>query len=101
MVDMDADRLQLLLEQVGRWLSGVAGDDHAADVQSLFLIDINQTDNILIVGDAKIMADLIALDIGSIDRYDHLCLIGKLKKHLQLTVRGKARKYAGCMIVIK
>lgn len=47
------------------------------------------------------MADLIALDIGSIDRYDHLCLIGKLKKHLQLTVRGKARKYAGCMIVIK
>lgn len=37
MVDMDADRLQLLLEQVGRWLSGVAGDDHAADVQSFFL----------------------------------------------------------------
>ena len=65
------------------------------------LIDLDQTKYVLIIGDTKIVTDLIALNIGSIDGDDHLCLIGELQKHLKLTVRCKSRKYAGGMIIIQ
>ena len=98
---MNADSFQLLPEKVGGRLTGVAGNDHAADIQPFLLIYIDQSEYILIIGDAEVMPDLIPLDIGSIDGNDHFCLIGELKKHLQLTVRCKTRKNTGGMVIIQ
>ena len=78
MVDLDADRFQFLLENIGGWLSGISCDNHAADVQPFLFIYVDQTDNILIVCDSQIVTDLIALDISGVDRDDHFCLICKL-----------------------
>ena len=47
------------------------------------------------------MSDLVALYVGSVDGNDHLSLICKLEKHLQLTVRCESRKDPGCVVVIE
>ena len=101
MVNLDADCLKLLLEHIRRRLSSVSGDYHTAHIQSLFFVYAYKSDDILIVSDAEVVSDLVALYVGSIYRYDHLSLICKLEEHLKLTVRCKSREDSGCVIVVK
>ena len=50
---------------------------------------MHQAEHILIIGDAKIAADLIFLNIRRTDDDYDLCLVGKLHKHTQFAVRLK------------
>ena len=47
------------------------------------------------------MAHFILLNISRIDDDDNLGLVGQLKEHTQLTVRGKARKHPGGVEIVK
>ena len=100
-VNLNAQVLKLGAEQICRGLSGVAGDHNASYIKSFIAEFLNQTENIHIVGDAQIMADFIFFNVSGIDGNNDLGLVCKLKQHLQLAVRGKARKDSGGVIVIK
>ena len=56
---------------------------------------------VMMLTDAEVVSDLVALYVGSIDGNDHLSLICKLEEHLKLTVRCKSWKDSGCVIVVK
>ena len=74
-VYFDAKMLKLCLKDICGRLSGVAGDNNAADIQTLVAVFLDQTENICIVGDAKVVANLVFLNICGIDRDDDLGLV--------------------------
>ena len=100
-VDADAQLLQLGLELVSSRLAGIAGDNHTSHIESLIPKLLDQTQHIHVIGDPKIMADLVLFNISGMDCDHDLCLIGKLQQHLQLTVRLKPGKDPGGVIVVK
>ena len=79
----------------------IAGEHNTADVQSLTAIDIDETQHIVVVGDAEIGTDFVFFNIAGVDGDDHFGLIGKLQQHLELAGRLKSRKYTGCMVIVK
>ena len=100
-VDRNALRFQTLAECLCTGLLLVAGQYDTADIEAFTAVYIDQAEDIQIVGDTKIGADLIFFDILGVDDDDHLGLVGELQQHLQLAGRLEARKHAGCVVVIK
>ena len=100
-VNLDAQLLKLGAEQIRRRLTGVAGDYNTSHIKPFITEFLNQTKNVYIIGDSQIVADFIFFNVSGIDGNDDLCLVGKLKQHLQLAVRSKARKDSGSVIVVK
>ena len=100
-VNADAKVFQTGAELINDILTGVAGDYDTSHIETLVAEFLDQAQNIYVVGDAKVMADLVFLNISSVDGDDDLCLISKLEKHLEFAVRCKSRKYAGSVVVIE
>lgn len=57
-VYFDAKMFKLRLKDICGWLPGVASDDHAAYVQALVTVFLDETQNVGIVSDAKVVANL-------------------------------------------
>ena len=100
-VAADAQLFQPVKESVRRILSAVTGQHHAAHIQPHVPENINQAEDILIIGDAQIPPHFILLNVPGVDGDDDLHIILQLLKHPDLAVRFKARQYPGGMIVVK
>ena len=97
----DPHFFQLCLKLEDGRLVGVVGDDYASHIEPPVRKGVDEPQNVHIVGDAQIVADLVFRDIGGADGNDDLRLIGKLHQHPQLTVGLKTRKHPGGMVVVK
>ena len=93
--------LKPVFEQESRLLTGKLSDRHTADIKSLIPICLDQTENIGVIGDSKIPADLILLDIFRADYDDDLGLIAQFLEQAEFAVGSKSRKNTGCVEVIK
>ena len=101
LVDLHAEILQLMLEEVGRVLPGVLRDDDGADVEADAAERIDQAHDVHIICDAEITAALVLLDVARADCDDDLRLLLQLEQHFHLPVRLKARQDARGVIVVK
>ena len=100
-IHLDPKALQPLLESIRRALPLVARDNHAAHIKPNGAERIRQPQNIRIIGDAEIAADLVFLNIRRIDDENDLRLILELKQHLNFAIRRKARQNSGSMVIVK
>ena len=100
-VDPDAKLLQAALEEACALLPAVFGDHDASHIEPLLLIGCHQPEYVGIIGDTKVSADLILLNIFRADRNDDLRLVGQLLEHPQFTVRLEAGKDAGGVIIVE
>ena len=100
-VAADAQQGQPLKKGVGRGLAVIAGEYYTAHIQTQCPEGINQTENIIVVGDAQIASNFILLNVRSVnsDYYFHIVL--KLLQHTHLAVRLEARQYPGGVEVVK
>ncbi|CDA61464.1 uncharacterized protein BN513_01225 [Clostridium sp. CAG:169] len=99
-VDLDAQRFQPLLKGNSDRLTLEAGHHNAADIQPKAAEDVDQAQNVDIIGDAQVAADFIFFNIGSVDDHHHLHLFFELEEHPQLAVRLKTRKNTGGVVII-
>ena len=94
-------RFQPLLERIRHRLALIPGQHHRADIQPHRPETIQQTDHILIVGDAQISAQLVFFNIGGVDHNDHFHLFFQLQQHPQLAVRLESGQHTGRMIIVE
>ena len=82
-------------------LSRITGDHDAAYIQVHAAENIDQAQNIIFIGDAKIAADLALFNVRRSDGNDDLHIVLELLEHPDLAVRLKPRQHPGGMIVVK
>ena len=99
-VNLDAQRLQTLLEGQCHRLTLEAGHHDAADIKSKAAKDVDQAQHVHVVGDAQVAANLVLLDVGGVDGDDDLNLLLELQQHPQLAVRLKSRQDARGVVVV-
>ena len=75
LIDADTEVFQLVLEQLRRVLAAVLRDDHAPDIKADGAERVNQTHHVHVVGDAKIAAALVELNVLGADGNDDLRLV--------------------------
>ena len=97
----DAQRLQAFLKRFDLGRGGVHRHADAAHKQPHALERVDQPQNVHIVGDAVVAAQLAADDILGIDGDDDLGLVFQLQQHLQLGVRLEPRQHARGVVVVK
>ena len=100
-VDLDAEGLELLLVSDRTLLPIEAGEHDGAHIEAIAAERIDETQDIHIVGDTEIPTDLVLLDVAGIDDDHNLRVILQLTQHTDLTIRLKARKHTGCMVIIE
>ena len=88
----EGQRVGLILE---------AGDHHAGRGEAHGAEDVQQAQNVLVVGDAQIAAHLALLDIVGVDGDDDLNVLGHLLQHADLAVGLESRQHARGMVVIE
>ena len=74
----DADPGKLLAESVGTALPIIMGNDNRADHKTAALELFTQANDILVVGDAEVVANLVLFDVECRDDYHYLSLVGEL-----------------------
>ena len=100
-VAADSQMFQPVEEGVRRSLPAVAGQHHAAYIQSHVPEDVNEPEDILVVGDAQIPPDFVFFNVPGIDGNDDFHVVLQLLKHPDLAVRRKARQHPGSVIIVK
>ena len=100
-VNLNTQIFQLFLKQIRAGLACVVGDHDAAHVKSLVGIGLNEAENVYVVGNSQIRADLVLLNISRVDGDDNLSLICQLKEHPELAVWGKTGEHPGSVIIVK
>ena len=100
-VHFDVLLLQLGLELFRAVLALVMGDDHAAHVQAPALEFVPQPQDIHVVGDSQVAADLVLLYVGGADDDDYLCVVGKLHQHGELRVGPETGQHPGRVVIIE
>ncbi len=100
-VAADAQVFQPVEEGVCRGLSAVAGQHHAAHIQAHVPENVDEPENVLIIGDAQVPPHFILLNIAGVDGDDDLHVVLQLLKHPDLAVRRKARQHPGGMVIVK
>ena len=71
-----------------------AGDHHAGGDETHGAEDIQQAQDVFVIGDAQIAAHLVLLDIVGVDGDDDLNVFGHLLQHTDLAVGLKAGQHA-------
>ncbi len=100
-IGADAERLEPLHELVGDRLAAIVGHDDAADVQPDAAERVDQTQRVVLIGDAEITAALRTLDVVGTDRDDDLGDVLHLQQHAHLAVRLEAGEHARGVKVVK
>ena len=57
-------------------LAAVLGDHNTSHIQALVAVFLDETQNVCIVGDAKVMANLVFLNVCRVDGNDDFSLVG-------------------------
>ena len=91
-VRRDAIFFQLVTESIGCRLTRILRNNNRTHIDIELVEFINQTKDLLVVGNAKVTTSLRVLDIASIDGDNHFNLIFKLLKELDFIVRLITRK---------
>ena len=100
-INSDSKLLQTLFKCICSFLSGIACDANTSYIETSAGKLMHETQYIFVIGNAKITAYLILLNIRCTDNNYDFSLVGKLHKHAQLAVRFKTWENAGCVIIIK
>ena len=100
-VDLDVEGLEALFELLGGLLAAAVGDGHAAHVEADGLEGVDEAEQVVVIGDAKVAAALAALYVVGGDDDDYLGLVLHLHEHAHLAVRLKARQHARVVVVVK
>ena len=100
-VDAKAQRLELLFIGDGGGLARETGQDHAAHIEAVGREGVHQAQQVHVVGDAQIAADLVLLDVGRIDRDHDLDLVAQGLEHGDLGVRRESGQDPGGVVVVK
>ena len=88
-------------EGVGGGLAGVARDHDGAHEEAHALEDVDEAQDVLVVGDAQVAADLAGLDVVGVDGHDDLHVVLEALEHAYLLVRGKAGQDARGVHVVE
>ena len=91
-IHFDAQSLEAVTVCIGAGLAVVMRDDDTVDHESTAHELVAQTQHIDVIGDAKVAAHLVLLDVNSADDDDNLCHVAQLGEHLQLDVRLETRQ---------
>jgi hypothetical protein len=78
--------IQALPESAGNVVFVVAGQHDGTYIQTQSPEHTDEPQYILIIGDAQVTADLVFLNVSSIDGNDHFRLVLQLQEHPQLAV---------------
>ena len=97
----NAERVKTITEDVGSGLTGILRDNHGRDSKTVAAEQVDQAQNVLVIGNAQVATGLVLLDMVRIDRDDDLDVIGNALEHAELAVRFKTRQHAAGMIVIE
>ena len=100
-VRRDAIFFQLVTEGISRRLTWILCNNNRTYIDIELVELINQTKDLLIVGNAKVTTSLRVLDIASINGNDHFNLIFELLKELDFIVRFITRKDAGSVEIFQ
>ena len=100
-VNFHAEGFQFFLKRDSAGLVGEAGQADAAHIQAIAAEGVDQPEHVQVIGDPQVGADFIFLDIRGVDGDYDLSLILQLRQHVDLAVRFKTRKHAGCVIIVK
>ena len=100
-IDSDAHLFQLALEVINRCHRNILSDDDAADIQTDAGKGINESQHVLVIGDAQVAAQLALFNVMSIDYDYYLNLVSHACQHSDLDVWLETRKNSGSMIVVK
>ena len=100
-VSLDAHALQTVAVGIGRTLSVVVGDDHGPYQEPSAHELRAQAQHVLVVGDAQVLAYLVALDVHGRDDDDDLGAVAQLLEHAQLAVGLESGQHAAGMVVVK
>ena len=82
-------------------LVGVLRDDDAAHVEAQALEDVHEAQDLVVVGDAQVAADLALLDVVGVDGDDDLHLIYQALEHGDLGIGLEAGEHAAGMVVVE
>ena len=100
-IDLDIHSLQALAVSFGAGLAVEVGYDDAVDAEPLSDELVPETDDVHIVGDAQVVADLVLLDVNGADHYYDFGIVLHLKQHLELAIRLESREDTACVIVVE
>ena len=100
-VDLESEGLGHGLELVRGGLSGVLGDDQAADLYPPVEEGVHQPEDLQIVSYADVLADLVLDDVVGVYDDDGLGIVAQLHEHPDLAVRVEPGEYAGCVVVVE
>ena len=100
-VDLQPERLELGLEDLGGGLAAEAGQDDAAHAEAEAAEGVDQPQRVGAVGDAQVAADLALLDVHGGDGHDDLDLVAQLHEHADLRVGMEAGQDPGGVVVVE
>ncbi len=100
-VRRDAIFFQLVTESISCRLTRILRNNNRTHIDIELVELINQTKDLLVVGNAKVTSSLRMLDIASIDGNDYFDLIFELLKELDFIVRFITRKDAGSVEIFQ
>ena len=100
-VNTHTQRLQTALEFKSRRLIAPTCKHNATYQKSKSAKSINETQNIKVIGDAKVTAHLVLFNIRCADNNDDFGFILELGEHMHLTVGGKAGEHTCRMKIVK
>ena len=87
----NTERVQAVAEHIGGGLAGILGDDHSRNGKAVAAEQIDQAQNVLVIGNAKVTTSLVFLDVVRVDRDDNLDIVGDALEHAELAVWLKTR----------
>ena len=97
----NAECIQTIAEDVGSGLTGILRDNHGRDSKTIAAEQVDQAQDVLVIGNAQVATGLVLLDMVCIDCDDDLNIIGNALEHAELAVRFKTRQHTARMIVVK
>ena len=97
----NTERVQAVAEYIGSRLAGVLGDNHSRDGKAVAAEQVNQAQNVLVIGNAQVTASLVLLDVVRVNGDDDLDVVGYALEHAKLAIRLKTRQHAARVIVIE
>ena len=99
--NLDTEVFEVFLKDISGSLSVILCDNNAADKKTYASEKTDKADNLLVVGDVKVTAELLLLDCLCAYGDNNFRLILKLKEHFQFTVGLEAGQYPCGVVVVK
>ena len=100
-IDLDAHAFQALPIGFSAGLAVEVRDYHAVDAEAAGHEFVPEAEDIDIVGDAEVAADLVLLDVHGADDDDDFRIILHFHQHFQLAVRLEARQDAAGVEIVE